>query len=56
MAMAITVAGKQKNEFWSELSYKGSCFVVLGGLCMPMGVLYALAGTIQPRTANMAAY
>jgi hypothetical protein len=58
MAMAMAMAGKQKNEFWRELRHKGGCCSFGWAMYAPWAfyMLYGQMGIIQPQTANMAAY
>jgi hypothetical protein len=51
--------GKVDFFFLSELRHKGGCCCFEWAVCAPWAdgrVLYATGSTIQPQTANMAAY
>jgi hypothetical protein len=56
MHMAMAMAGKQKNEFLARTKAQGRLLLFWVVCVCLMGVLYEHMRTIQPRTANMAAY
>jgi hypothetical protein len=57
MTMAMAMAGKQeKKKNLARTKAQGRLLLFWVGCVCPMGVLYGHMGTIQPQTANMAAY
>ena len=53
--MAMAMAGKHKNSMFARTKAHGRLLFWVVCVCH-MGVLYGHMGTIQPQTANMAAY
>jgi hypothetical protein len=52
----MAMAGKQKEKKLARTKAQGRLFLFWVGYVCLMGVLYGHIGTLQPQTANMAAY